>query len=132
MLMAASVVGTLPTWILVGFALFVAFRVSKGGGGSAVSELSKANEVLTRRTHELGAEVRDLKIENERLKARTDFAQALTPVLESIAQGTNASEARQVAIMDAQASHEDRAQERHARTLGVLDLIAKRLGKEEL
>jgi hypothetical protein len=64
-----------PAWLALAFALAVAWRISRAGGGSAVSELSKANEVLTRRVNELGAEVRDLRAANAELSTRTDFAQ---------------------------------------------------------
>lgn len=104
--------GTLPTWILLAFAIFFAWRITRGGGGSAVQELSAANAVLTRRKDELGAEVRDLREENATLKARTDVALALVPVL------------------DAMNAHEDRAAARHTAQLHVLDMIAHRLGPD--
>jgi outer membrane murein-binding lipoprotein Lpp len=95
-----------PAWLALAFALAVAWRISRAGGGSAVSELSKANEVLTRRVNELGAEVRDLRAANAELSTRTDFA----------------------AVME---HHEQAAQMRSAATLRVLDLIASRLGPDE-
>lgn len=113
MIATATWIGSLPTWIILIFGVMVAWRVSKGGGSGAVSELSKANEVLEKRAQELGAEVRDLRVENERLKARTDFATALAP------------------IMEWTASHELRAQERHTGHLAILELIAQRLGPDE-
>jgi len=113
---AASVVGTVPSWILVALGLAVAWRLSRGGGGTAVSELSQANKVLERALSEYkektGAEIRDLRIENGELRGRTDVAIAISPVI------------------DWTAHHERRAQERHEATLVVLDLIAKRLGPE--
>lgn len=129
MLLAAStVLGTLPTWILVVLALTVAWRVTRGGGGSAVSELSKANEVLTNAVHEerekreaLGAEVRDLRAENAALGERTDFAKAL-------AGQAATSEGH---ILTTIAAHETRAIERHAQLVVILELVAKKLGKEE-
>lgn len=55
-----SWVGSIPTWALLIMGLFVAWRVTKGGGGSAVSELSVANQVLEdrdkRRQHEMEAQ----------------------------------------------------------------------------
>lgn len=122
--------GTLPTWILLALGLFIAWRISKGGGGSAIQELAMANSVLEKRIHALGGEVRDLRIENEHLKTRTDFAQALAPVLEGIAISARASEARQESIMEAQAHHEQRAQDRQEGILKILDLIASRIGEE--
>jgi hypothetical protein len=115
-MLAASVAGTIPTWILVAMALFVAWRVSRGGAGSAVSELTAANHVLeqalTRDRDKFGAEIRDLRIENGELRGRTDVAIALMPVIEWTT------------------VHEKRAQERHDATIVVLGLIAKRLGPE--
>jgi len=121
--------GSLPSWILLGVALLGAWRLSKGGGGSAVSELSKANEVLTKRVHELGSEVRDLRVENEGLRARTDFAQALAPVLEKTAEGVEQAESRQNAIMSTLDQHEARAQSRFEATTDVLGLMADQLAK---
>lgn len=97
--------------------LAVAWRVSTGGGAAAVTELSEANKVLSQRIHdlrndyerkisELGAQVRDLKIENAKLLARTDYR----------------------AVMN---EHETRAQSRHEAQLHVLELIASRLGPDD-
>jgi hypothetical protein len=76
-MLATSVWGTLPTWILVGIAILAAWRLSKGGAGSAVSELDKSNQVLTRSLadtrEKLGSEIRDLRIENGELRGRTDI-----------------------------------------------------------
>lgn len=128
MIATATILGTLPTWILVAVALAVAYRVTKGGGGSAVSELSKANEVLTKAVHEerekreqLGAEVRDLIAENAALGERTDFAKAL-------AGQAATSEGH---ILTTIAAHETRAIERHSQLVVILELVAKKLGKEE-
>lgn len=98
-------VGSIPSWALLALAIGVAWRLSRGGGGSAVQELSKANEVLTRRVKELGDEVRDLTILNEQLRARTDFAAVIQ-------------------------SHEERAQQRHDSQLHILGLIAARIGPD--
>ena len=81
------------------------WRVTRGGGGAAVQELTAANKVLERRNHELGSEVRDLRIRVAELTTRTDFAGVM-------------------------AEHERNAAERTDRILAVLDLIAKRLGPE--
>lgn len=97
---------TVASWSTVLVALFIAWRISKGGGGSAVSELSKANEVLEKRIHELGAEVRDLRVENTALKARTDFN----------------------AVMQL---HEERAAARSEKILVVLNMIAEKIGGNE-
>jgi hypothetical protein len=115
-MVATTVWGTLPTWILVGIAVLAAWRLSKGGAGSAVSELDRSNAVLTRSLadvrEKLGSEIRDLRIENGELRGRTDVAIALAPVLEWTI------------------THEERAQERHTSMIVVLDLIAARLGPD--
>lgn len=103
MILYAVTIGTPVQWATAGLVLFVAWRLSRGGAGAAVSELSESNRVLERRVHELGAEVRDLRIENAELKQRTDFAYVMQ-------------------------EHEDRAQARADATLRVLGLIADRLG----
>ncbi len=113
---AAQWAGSVPTWALLAVSLAVAWRVTRGGGGSAVSELSEANRVLEHRLQEtrdtMGAEIRDLRVENAELKGRTDVTVALVPVLESLA------------------SHETRAQERHEGVVRILDLVARRLGPD--
>lgn len=111
-MLGVSVVSALPSWTLLVVALVIAWRVTKGGGGEAVTELSKANEVLTKRKDELGAEVRDLRAETARLKERTDVATALVPVLAALE------------------AHEQRAAERHTRHLDLLAMIAERLGPD--
>ena len=130
MLAAMSWAGSLPTWLLLGMGLIVSWRVTKGGGGAAVTELSEANKVLERRTHELGAEVRDLKVENERLKARTDFAQALAPILDGVVAAADRAARREETIITTLAQHEERAETRFQHTTNVLGLIAERLGPE--
>jgi hypothetical protein len=135
LLAAFQSLGTLPTWILVIMAVIVAYRVTKGGAGSAVSELSKANEVLTRAVHEerekreaLGGEVRDLGKENALLKGRTDFASSLAAALGPLSEWT--------------AGHEARAQERHEAQMAaatknteavllVLERIGERFGPDD-
>lgn len=111
-MIASPWISSVPTWALFALAMLAAWRVSRGGGGSAVSELAKANEVLTVRVHELGDEVRDLRVENAELKGRTDFALALAPILKWSGQ------------------HEERAQSRHEQTMIIMQLIAKHLGAE--
>lgn len=129
-MVAQSLAGTIPSWILVAMALFVALRLSRGGAGAAVGELAKANEVLEKRLHEerdakeqLGGEVRDLRVELGELRGRTDFTAALAAALGPILEWT--------------IGHETRAQERHesvmgatARQLVVLELVAQRLGPD--
>jgi hypothetical protein len=83
------------------------------GGATALAELERANRVLEKRVRELeeldGAHTLELK----ELRARTDIALAMTP------------------IMDALELHEREVQKRSHATLTVLGLIADRLGVEE-
>lgn len=81
------------------------WRLTRGGTGAAVQELTAANKVLEKRNHELGGEVRDLRIRVAELSTRTDFASVM-------------------------AEHERNAAQRTDSILAVLDLIAKRLGPE--
>jgi hypothetical protein len=115
-MLAATIWGTLPTWLILAVTIFAGWRISKGGAGAAVSELDKSNDVLTRTLAEVrdrfGAEIRDLRIENGELRGRTDVAIAFAPVLEWTV------------------THEQRAQERHTSMIVVLDLSAARLGPE--
>lgn len=97
--------GSVETIAVLVLTAGIAWRISRGGGGSAVSELSKANEVLERRVDEQGKEIRDLKMKNAELASRTDFGATM-------------------------AIHEERAAQRHQATLRVLDLIAARLGPD--
>jgi predicted RNase H-like nuclease (RuvC/YqgF family) len=104
---STSLIGTVPAWLLLMLGFFVAWRISKGGGGTAVTELSKANDILSHRVQELGSEVRDLKIERERLQARTDFQGSLTRAIEPLS--------------NAMDSHEKGANERSTALLSMLD-----------
>lgn len=106
MIAALHGIGDVAGWAALALALIAAWRVTRGGAGSAVQELSEANRVLDARVHELGGEVRDLRIENAELRERTDYA----------------------AVM---AAHEETALERHKALLNVLSLIAARLGPDE-
>ena len=112
-----------PTWILVALAVLAAWRITRGGGGAAVGELTRANEVLEKTLHrereakeKLGEEVRDLRVELGEMRGRTDFAAALAHAFTPMVEWTQ--------------THEQRANERHEAQLNILGLIAKRLGPE--
>lgn len=123
--------GAIGQWFAVLVLVLIAWRVTRGGAGSAVSELSKANEVLTQRVHDLGAEVRDLRVENATLKERTDVALALVPAVREIVSTITASiEAHEARGLAALEQHERRAERRGTAGLNVLKLIADRLGPE--
>lgn len=97
-----SWVGSIPTWALLIMGLFVAWRVTKGGGGSAVSELSVANQVLEdrdkRRQHEMEAQAGKIAA----LESKTDVVLAVTPLI---------------------SEHERHSQERFEATIQVLEAI---------
>lgn len=98
--------GSLPTWLLLALALAGAYRLSRGGGGSAVTELSKSNEVLS------GALERQRKIADDQakqiaaLESKTDVVMAVSPLIQA---------------------HEAKAQERHDATIHVLEAISAKL-----
>lgn len=92
-------------WASLAILAFTLWRISRGGGGSAVQELTAANRVLERRNVELGAEVRDLRVKVAELEQRTDFSSVMR-------------------------EHERKAEQRTEKLLHVLDLIAQRLGPE--
>lgn len=87
-LAAAGYANDLLQWTSLGILAVTIWRITRGGGGSAVQELSAANRVLEKRNHQLGAEVRDLRVRVAELEQRTDFATALerheTVVLEAL------------------------------------------------
>jgi hypothetical protein len=86
--------------------------VRRHGGGTALEELERANRVLERR-------VKDLELDNSRLTGEVATLNAQTNVSLAIAP-----------VLAALKLHEDRASERTDRTLGLLALIADRLGPE--
>lgn len=122
-MIASSWIDQVPTWALFSLAMLAAWRVSRGGGGSAVSELAKANEILTKRKDELGGEVRDLTAELAASQARTDITKALEPAVEK--------------ITGALSAHEERAIERHqqqldqgAKQIIILGMMAEKMGAD--
>jgi len=104
----ATWTGSLPTWILVVIGLAFAWRITRGGGGTAVSELTAANAVLT---HAL-KEQRDISDKQAKeiavLQSKTDVVLAITPLMQS---------------------HEKNAQERHESTVKVLAEMSESLHK---
>lgn len=104
--------GALGTWVAVIAILAVAWRVNRGGGAAALDSLDKANHVLERRVRELERQGKEDTSTIAELRGRTDVALAISPLI-------TWSE-----------SHEQRAQQRHEATLGVLELIAGRLGPD--
>jgi hypothetical protein len=111
-MIAASLLGTIPGWLTVGGIILAAWIFYRGGGGTAISTLSEANRVLEKRVQGLEQQSNLDNMTIAELRGRTDVALALSPILEWTVQ------------------HETRAQERHDKTLLVLDLIARRLGPD--
>lgn len=79
MLLASVWASTLPTWLLVIAALGVGYRLTKGGGGTAISELSKANEVLTKSLSARDRAIAQLQARVNTLEEKTDVSQVLEP-----------------------------------------------------
>lgn len=108
--------GSLPGWItlavlVAGFYVFV-----RGGGGVALGHLKDANEILTQTISEQDTKLREAEREISELRGRTDVSIAIAAAMGPIVEWSS--------------SHEMRAQERHEKTMVVLDLIANRLGPD--
>ena len=110
-------IGTVSGWLtlLLLCAGFVVFM--RGGGGIALTHLREANEELTNTIGRQDTKLREAEREISELRGRTDVSLA-------IAQGLNP-------VLELSSQHEIRAQERHERTMMVLELIARRLGPDE-
>lgn len=103
---APSWAGSVPTWALLAVALFAAYRVTKGGGGAAVEELSISNQVLSKALERQKQVAVEQANKIAALESKTDVVLAVTPLI---------------------ADHERKAQERHDATLHVLEAISDRL-----
>lgn len=104
--LAASWVGSAPGWVLVAMGLFVAWRVSRGGGGAALAELERANKILEDSLHRLHTEVTRLEAENAALRVSTNYETALSQGLKPLTEWMH--------------GHESRAQERHTESMSSL------------
>ena len=109
---AAATWGSLPAWLTAAAVAALAYVLVRGGAGQAVEGLQATNRELQRQITELKGKVDDLTAENAELRGRTDVALAIAPAV--------------VAVKE----HELQAARRSERVLTVLDLIAKRLGKD--
>lgn len=94
--------GSLPTWALLLLAVVAAWRISRGGGGSAVTELTAANKVLEERDQKRETAMQAQAKQIAALESKTDVVLAVTPLI---------------------ADHERHAQERHTATIEVLEAI---------
>lgn len=101
-------------WLVIAAGLVgVAWINKRGQTGDAIDFLQKANSVLHTENLELKKERAKMVAQIAALSAKTDFDAVITPLRAQLA------------------GHERRADERHLRTLRVLDLIAKRLGPDD-
>lgn len=91
---------------------WVGWLYVRGGSSTALGGLQRANRELVRQVRELQSRVDALELENAELRARTDVAKAITPVV------------------DAVQMHEERAARRSEALLTVLDMMAQKLGHE--
>lgn len=101
-----------PEWITIGLMVGAFVFARRFGGGAALAELERANTVLERSVRELRADNARLTAEVAVLRARTDVAVAIAPVLEALR------------------NHEVQAATRSDAMLAVLGQIAGRLGPE--
>lgn len=103
-----------PLWVTIALALGGFLFVRRFGGSEALAQLERANRILERRVHELEGENVRLSAEVARLSGETNVALALGPVLAALE------------------LHEMAAAKRAEATLNVLDLIAGKVGGNEL
>jgi cob(I)alamin adenosyltransferase len=127
--LAALAAGTVAGWATFAVVAALIVLLVRGGVPGAVGELRTANEVLTKRLHNLNDEKRELEKEVAILQGKTD-AVALEPLARTI-------ERHDERMAGWSVEHDRRADERHAlimsglsAQLGVLELMADRMGKE--
>lgn len=104
-----SWVGTVPAWLTVLGVVLAGYFFVRGAGGTALSTLQTANQVLERRVHTLEAQAKADAALIAELKARTDLSVQLAPLLAWTG------------------DHEARDQQRFEKTIAVLGEIADRL-----
>jgi hypothetical protein len=107
-----GLIGTLPGWLTFVGVLAAAWIFYRGGAGTAVKGLQDTNRELERQLKQKEGQISALERINAELRAQKDVTFAIEPVIEAMQ------------------AHEHRAQERHEKTLIVMDLIAERLGPE--
>ena len=107
-----DLLGTLGEILLFAAACWLGWLYLRGGTGTALSGLQHANRELVRQVRSLTARVETLEVENAALRAQTNVAEVIRPVI------------------DAVRTHEASAAKRAEATLRVLDLIAKRIGPD--
>jgi hypothetical protein len=116
---AAIAIGTVAGWASVVTIIIVGLIVWRGGGGFAVQQLQLANEVMEKRIRELELELKNAMSTIEMLRARTDVTEVVRPLIDT-----------EKALVQAVLDHERQAANRSDKILGVLDLIAAKLGPD--
>lgn len=113
--------GSIPTWLLLIFGLVVAWRVSRGGGGQAVTELSEANKVLTKALEKNERITAEQAQQIAVLTGRTDVVLAVRPIMEELdRKAQDRFEAAQI-----------QSREHHDATLAVLQAMTISLNGKE-
>lgn len=92
---------------------WVGWLYVRGGTGTALGGLQLANRELVRQVRALTERVESLEVENAKLRAETNVAEVIAPVIRAVE------------------AHESSAARRSEATLRVLDLIAARLGPDD-
>lgn len=111
-MIAALQIGSVSSWLTVAAVIGLAVVFSRGGTGTAVKGLTDTNGELERQIKERDGKISALERINAELRAQKDVGTAIEPVIAALH------------------AHEERAQERAAKVLVVLDLIADRLGPD--
>lgn len=110
-------VGTLPGWLTLAALIAAAWTFHRGGGGEALRALRDTNEVLAETVETQREKLQEAEKQIAQLQGKTDVSIALVTALSPINEWT--------------AGHETRAQDRHEKTMIVLELIASRLGPDK-
>lgn len=120
MLLAFLAPGTLVGWLTLVLLILGGMYFRVGGGGTALQSLVVANQVLEKRVKDLEDQAHaDAKTIAE-LRGRTDVAEALKPLF-------SWQEKHDAQVIAWSEAHENRAQERHAATILVLEQISAKL-----
>lgn len=110
---------SMPTVLTIMVGIAGLWFIVRHGGGSAVTELDRANRVLERRVAELTAQNTEQAARIAVLESQTNVTAALQPVIDLLRHHEEAAERR---AADARRQADG--------VLDVLDLIATRLGPE--
>ena len=115
-LLFGSAVDQVSAWVILLGLLGAGWFFFRGGGRTAINSLETANRVLAKRVDDQDRIIEAQARRILELEAKTDVSQATAAALAPLIEQT--------------ANYERRAEERHLLTMNILDLIAKRLGRE--